>query len=257
MRMSPRLKARRGRFGASGLKGPSLLILGPGGRISFGPGSPAAIANFTGTSSDDLDGDLSSQIEWFVHGFGSPSPVVLGSPILGTTASIDLSGALATGSPAFDDSTFRVVGSVSDSGGATAVRTLTITVVDAADYIPNLQIVSPGSPGGASTFGPGSPLVIPNFVATAIDKEDGDISADVEWFVQGPGSPSASLFGSPSSAIGSSVDLDSFLVSNIGSPQGGGSPNEVSTFKVEARIIDSGGNVRRKSITVTVDTNPS
>lgn len=116
---------------------------------------------------------------------------------------------------------------------------------------PVLKIVSPAS---GSVFGPGSPLTFPSFVGTASDDLDGDISANIEWTVQGPGSPGVVAFGSPTLATGASVDLTAFLVTDIGSPSPG-SPADVSNFTVIARVADSGGSVRTATITVVVDPN--
>ncbi len=258
MRLSPRLKARRGRFGASGLKGPTLVILGPGGILSFGPGSPTTIGNFTGTSSDDLDGDLSGSIIWHVQGSGSPSAGLPGgspdSGVVEAGASANLAAEIvAVGSPQFDSSSFTVIGTVTDSGGARATRTLAVTVESYADYPPNLTFVSPAS---GLTFGPGSPLTIPNFVATSIDLEDGDISGSIEWTVQGPGSPGVTTFGSPTLATGASVDLSAFLL-GLGSPQGVGSPFIASSFRVIARTTDSSGSNQPRTASITLNVVPA
>ncbi len=257
--MSPRLKMRRGRFGLGGFKEPTLVISGPGGILLFGPGSPLTIGNFTGQSTDDLQGDISANITWSVHGPGSPSKTTFGSPTLATGASVDLSGSLAVvGSPQFGPSSFTVVARVADSGGKAATRTLVVTVHDAVDYIPLLTFVSPAS-GSIFTRGPGGSPEIPNFVATAVDEEDGIISANIVWFVQGHGSP-ATAFGSPAVATGASVNLSAFLAPTgspiFGSPLPGspglrGSPG-TRDFTVVAQITDSGGNVRRESITIQV-----
>ena len=254
--MSPRLKMRRGRFGLGGFKEPTLVISGPGGILLFGPGSPLTIGNFTGSSTDDLQGDLSANITWSVHGPGSPSSTTFGSPIIITGASVDLSSSLAElpGSPQFVPSTFTVVARVADSGGNAAVRSLAVTVETAVDYVPNLTFVSPAT---GSVFGLGSPggdPTVPSFVATAIDHEDGDISANVVWSVHGPGSPAPTTFGSPILATGASVDLSGAL-SAVGSPVGSpipvGSPG-IRDFTIVAQITDTGGNVRRESITIQV-----
>ncbi len=263
--MSPRLKMKRGRFGLGGFKGPTLIINGPGGILLFGPGSPTNIGNFTGVSADDIQGDISSGIEWSVSGPGSPSGITLGSPILDTGASVNLGafldGPAAPGSPQFGPVLFTVVARSTDLGGNSITKTLGITVHDNVDYVPNLTFVSPAS---GSVFGPGSPANIPNFVGTAIDHEDGDISANIEWFVQGHGSPTTA-FGSPADGIGASVDL-SAVITAVGSPVFGsplpGSPQSRSgspstrDFTVVARITDSFGNTRTESITVQTTGGP-
>ncbi len=261
MPMSPRLKMRRGRFGPGGFKGPKLTLFGPGGVLVFGPGSPAAIGNFTGTAFDDLDGDLSANIIWHVQGSGSPSAgLPSGSPDIGVVengAAATLNAFLvAAGSPSFAPSSFNVIGTVEDTGGKRTTFTLPVTVetsdpLRGFDYIPNLTIILPLT---GTTFGPGSPGKA-EFEATAIDHEDGDISTSIEWFVNGPGSPGqVGFFGSPSvESPGAAVDLGAHVFGR-GSPQGGpGSPGTENTFNVVARIIDSAGNVRVRDVTVTVD----
>ncbi len=140
MRMHPRLKARRGRFGPGGLSGPVLRIVSPASGSVFGPGSPGAIPNFVGTASDDLDGNISANIEWTVQGPGSPGVITFGSPTLATGASVDLDAALVgpgspqggLGSPGLGSpqlSSFRVIARVADSGGSVRTAAITITVV--------------------------------------------------------------------------------------------------------------------------------
>lgn len=64
--MSPRLKARRGRFGAGGLD-PTVNITSPANNtvLTASVGSPfSALASFTGVATDPEDGDISSSIVW-------------------------------------------------------------------------------------------------------------------------------------------------------------------------------------------------
>lgn len=100
---------------------------------------------------------------------------------------------------------------------------------------PVLKITAPAN--GSSLSQGGSPTIL--FTATAHDDLDGDIASAVEWFVAGPGSP-ATGYGSPSVAIGASVNLNAFL--GFGSPQ--------QPIVVFARSTDSGGKVSTTSITV-------
>lgn len=133
--MSPRLKARRGRFGLGGLRGAVLLILSPANGSIFGPGSPATLPNFVGSAADDLDGDISANISWHVQGIGSPAAgLPLGSPDTGdaTGASVDLSGFFATGSPVTGspkaDKVHTVVATVVDAGGNRSTVSISITI---------------------------------------------------------------------------------------------------------------------------------
>lgn len=109
MRMSPRLKARRGRFGPGGLTGPVLKIVSPVNGATIA-GSPAQL--FTATAVDDLDGDLSASVDWYV-GTGSPLDVTTG-------AAVNLSAKLAVG-------VNTVTATVADSGGKTSTVSITVT----------------------------------------------------------------------------------------------------------------------------------
>jgi len=121
MPMHPRLKMRRGRFGAGGFSGPVLKITFPAGNAIIS-GSPAV--PFTATAFDDIDGDISANITWFVAGPGSPSTgVPTGSPVDATGASVNLSAFTTAGSPIAAQT---VHATITDSGGKTS--TLSITV---------------------------------------------------------------------------------------------------------------------------------
>lgn len=123
MRMSPRLKARRGRFGPGGLTGPILKILAPANNAHI-LGSPATL--FIATASDDIQGDIRSDIVWtVVRAFGSP---VVGSPAQadGSGGTVDLSAQFdAIGSP---ETSYQVRAFVADAGGNTASKTITVFV---------------------------------------------------------------------------------------------------------------------------------
>ena len=112
MRMSPRLKARRGRFGPGGLSGPVLKIVSPanGSSVQAG-GSP--IVFFVGTAVDDLDGDLSASIGWST---GVGSPLVADA----TGASVNLATFLSVGAN-------TVTATVVDSGGKRSTVSIAIT----------------------------------------------------------------------------------------------------------------------------------
>ena len=64
--MSARIKAKKGRFGVDGLV-PTIQILAPEDGFTIAKaGSPVATADFTlrGQAFDDLQGDVSSTIDW-------------------------------------------------------------------------------------------------------------------------------------------------------------------------------------------------
>ena len=122
MRMSPRLKARRGRFGAGGLSGPTLRITAPSGGTDVGGagGSGSPTTSFVGTASDDLDGDISANIVWHVGALPA------GSPSTGdaTGATVTLNAALTFGSPVTSQ---VVTATVVDSGGKRSTVNVSVT----------------------------------------------------------------------------------------------------------------------------------
>lgn len=85
--MSPRLKARRNRFGAGGVA-PSVKITSPASNyLLLLAGSPSTLA-VTGEANDDVDGDVSANIVWTSDKELSSSP--LAPTVLGTGAAADL-----------------------------------------------------------------------------------------------------------------------------------------------------------------------
>ena len=109
--MSPRMKAKKGRFGPGGLV-PTIKILSPNDGDSFAYNTPIT---FTGEAYDDLNGDVSSQIVWTNDYNGSTQ----------TGASVQF-GFSAIGSPS-TPSTITVTATYSD-GTNTVTDTVTITV---------------------------------------------------------------------------------------------------------------------------------
>jgi hypothetical protein len=107
MRMHPRLKQRRGRFGAT------LTITSPANGATVA-GSPAQL--FTATAIDVTDGDISANVQWIV-GTGSPAAVEA------TGASVNLSAFLAAGSPLVSN---LVTAQITDSNGFTSTATITV-----------------------------------------------------------------------------------------------------------------------------------
>ena len=120
--MSPRLKARRGRFGAAGLA-PTINITSPANNASFASNeSGFASINFVGEATDPEDGDISSSIIWSVPGSPKATP---GSPagVLGTGASI--SGDLEIGEHVVTATAFATSG----SPRAEVTASITVTVL--------------------------------------------------------------------------------------------------------------------------------
>ena len=100
--MSPRMKAKKGRFGVDGLAA-VIQILSPlsGTSVAFA-GSPAVSQTFTGRAVDDLTGDVSSTIVWTSSidgalGTGaSVSPTTLSVGVHTITATVTVGGDVST-----------------------------------------------------------------------------------------------------------------------------------------------------------------
>ena len=104
--MSPRIKAKKGRFGVAGLLPPTVSITSPaeGATIS-------TTATFVGVASDDLNGNVSSDIVWTSDVDGA----------LGTGASVTIN------SPALTVGAHVITASIT-SGGETATDVVNVTV---------------------------------------------------------------------------------------------------------------------------------
>jgi len=105
MPMSPRIKAKKGRFGAGGVD-PTIAVVGPDSAVNA-----VAEAGFISVANDDVDGDISATTTWTSDLDG----------LLGTGASVSL--------------TFTTVGThvvtaeaTAATGGATTSSTLTVEV---------------------------------------------------------------------------------------------------------------------------------
>ena len=99
--MSPRIKAKKGRFGPGGL--PHTVQITSGGGAIVGTGSPVTGARtFVGESLDDLLGDISSTIVWTSNVDGalgtgasvSPAALTAGAHVI--TATVTVSGLVVT-----------------------------------------------------------------------------------------------------------------------------------------------------------------
>ncbi|MFW6199543.1 MAG: Ig-like domain-containing protein, partial [Gemmatimonadota bacterium] len=131
-------------------EGPSLEITQPADDAVFDEGEPIP---FTGSASDEEDGDLSSEITWTSDRDGE----------LGTGASLERT--LSSGR------SHRVTASVTDSDGVTATESVLVTV----DAAPTVSITGPAD---GSTFEEGVPIP---FEATASDPEEGNLASSIEW----------------------------------------------------------------------------
>src|SRR5207253_1585171 len=180
---------------------PVLAITSPADGFDSVPG---AAVIFTASASDTEDGSLDAAIRW----------------------SSSLDGALGPG-PTLRVSTLRsgthaVTAAVTDSGGRTASRQVTVVV----NAPPTLVIASP--PDGAM-FLPGDAVALE---ATASDVEDGDLGSAVRW---------ASSLDGPLGTGG---------VLSVGTLRSG-------THLITARVTDSGGKAAEAGVTVVVNAAPT
>ena len=130
---------------------PTVAITSPSGQSTF---SSDQVISFQAVANDAEDGDLTSSIKW--------------------TSSID--GAISS-STTLSAGTHTITAAVSDSELLTASNAITITINEVAqNTAPALTILSPAS---GSSVEAGVTLTLQ---ASAIDKEDGDISSKVFWY---------------------------------------------------------------------------
>ena len=223
----------------SGNVAPVVSITSPANGSSVTEGSSIS---FAGTANDAEDGDLTASLSW----------------------SSDIDGSIGTGagfSTVLSVGTHNITASVTDSGGQPGSDVISITV--AANVAPIVSITSPAADGdsqhhriryrcrwsarlrrsqchggsehsagrfdytadGSSTEGSSV-----SFSGTAVDAENGDLTAGLSWV----------------------SDLD-------GAIGGGGSfstPLSVGTHLVTASVTDSGGLQGFAAITVTIDATP-
>ena len=116
-----------------------------------------ASITFTATSTDTQDGDLSANLVWTSNTQGQ----------IGTGASFSFSG-LTVGS-------HTITAAVTDSGGLPGSAAVVVTVQSAPNTAPTVTISSP--PNG-TTVAPGASVT---FTGTAMDTQDGNISANLVW----------------------------------------------------------------------------
>ncbi len=131
---------------------PTILLPTPGTTVLVGTS-----VNFSGSATDDLDGDLTASMSW----------------------ASSLQGAIGAGG-AFSRTdlvvgTHVITASVTDSGALVGTATVSITVQPSPNTPPSVTISSP--PNG-TTVAPGASVT---FTATATDTQDGNVAASLVW----------------------------------------------------------------------------
>ncbi|MEP4079094.1 MAG: hypothetical protein ABJO14_14850, partial [Haloferula sp.] len=129
---------------------PVVAITAPVGPTTINDGD---LISFTGTATDDLDGDLAASLVWTSSIDGS----------LGTAASLT-DVALSAGA-------HTITASVDDSGGLTGSAAVVVTV----NVAPVVVITAPAAP---ATIDEGDLI---SFAGTATDDLDGDLSVSLSW----------------------------------------------------------------------------
>ena len=177
---------------------PTVSITAPADGSSFTEGTNIA---FAGSGNDAEDGDLTASLAW--------------------SSSID--GAIGSGggfsTAALSVGVHTIAASVTDSGGLPGSDIITVTVL--ANTPPAVTITSPAD---GSSFPDGTSIA---FSGTALDAENGDLTAGLSWV--------SSLDGAMGSGGGVSTTLS------------------VGPHTVTASVTDSGGLLGSAMITVTVE----
>ncbi len=166
--------------------------------------SPGTSVEFMGTATDLQDGDLSGSLSWTSSLDGS----------LGTGASITTS-ALSIGA-------HTIVVEASDSDSAIGSNSISVNVVMAAGNTP--PVVDVTEPASGTSAIAGSSI---NFMATAMDNEDGDLGASLSWTSDVDG------------ALGTGASISSSSLS-------------VGAHSITASVDDSGALSASDAITVTI-----
>ncbi|MGH6690446.1 MAG: Ig-like domain-containing protein, partial [Gammaproteobacteria bacterium] len=143
--------------GAGGNTPPEVLITSPADGSTYAPGTPIP---FRGSASDAEDGDLTGKLVWLSSLDGT----------IGQGGAFDV---------ALSQGVHAITARVTDSRLATTRVSITVTVAPRTNQPPTVVITSP--PDGA-TFPVGTPV---EYVGSATDPEEGDISGRLVWSVDG------------------------------------------------------------------------
>ncbi len=180
----------------SGNTAPVVTITNPANGATFASG---AVISFSGTATDTESGNLTSGLTW--------------------TSSID--GPIGSGgsfSKTLSSGTHTITASVTDPGGSTGSKTISITV--SGNTAPVVTITNPAN---GATFASGAVI---SFSGTATDTESGNLTSGLTWTssIDGP--------------IGSGGSFSKTLSSG--------------THTITASVTDPGGSTGSKTISITV-----
>jgi FtsP/CotA-like multicopper oxidase with cupredoxin domain len=164
----------------------------------------ATAVTFSGNASDAEDGDLSANLSWESNIDGS-----LGPP-----------GASVTTSLLTTTGTHVITASATDSNSNTGSDSITVIITD-VNTPPVVTITGPAT----TTFDEGTPVT---FTGTAIDPEDGDISANLSW----------------TSDVGGAIGTGASVTTSTLSPGSHG---------ITASVTDSGGLPGSATINITIN----
>ncbi len=181
---------------------PVVTISSPPNGASFVQGAPIT---FTGSANDTEDGDLSGNLAWESSIDGPIGPGGENFQIVNLSAGVH-----------------TITASVTDSAGNTGSSSLTITIT-----VPNTAapVVAITVPSNGHDFAEGLTIT---FTGTAIDTEDGDLSASLSW----------------------TSDIDGVIGTG-----GSFGTNQLSpgSHTITASVADSGGLTGSASITIAVN----
>lgn len=177
---------------------PSVTVSSPGSNSSFVEGTGIT---FSGSASDKEDGNISVQLKWTSSRDGQ----------LGT--GVSFTRTLSVG-------THTVTAQVTDTGGATGSRSVSVTVTEPVNAPPAVNI---NSPGNNTSYVQGT---VVSFSGSATDTEDGNLSSGLKW--------SSNIDGPLS--VGSSFSR----------------ALSAGTHTITAQVSDSAGTTSSKSVLVLI-----
>jgi Flp pilus assembly protein TadG len=186
---------------------PDLQITAPGDGTQVLLNS---VVTLSGIATDAIDGNLSGSIHWSSNLDGA----------LGTGASLSTS--------TLREGTHSITASVTDSGGHTTTKSITVYVTKNAPPVVTFDI--PPNPVNMASVVQGVSIT---FQATALDALDGNLSSNLDWYSDKNGY----------------LGKGKTLVRNTSA-----SPLSVGTHLIRAEVTDSGGQLGSNSFYLVVTT---